>query len=252
MKNLMVANLKGNSKRYDVKSLTKLLKAQIENSLDVGWKKKDIVIIANFDFEYMGVRTVQTDLNDFCWTGSKVFAVKWYYENTDYKGVIWSHDLDAWQNVPFLKPKFKHVGISQYSKPKYNGGSVFWRHQGKDILDEVVRLLTDNQEVREEPTLNRVLKSKQFRRRVTLLNNTFNVGCSGFVKRYEASIKPICVCHFHPYNRIAWETHTMDRNQIGDDKIPVSRRLERLIRKYYTDLPIKLKGDHKCQKKTKK
>ena len=80
-----------------------------------------------------------------------------------------------------------------------------------------------------------------------MVNNTFNVGCSGFVKRYNRSIKPIHVCHFHPYNRIAWETHTLDRNGIGE--IPVSIRLERLIRKYYPNLPIKLKGDRHGKKK---
>jgi len=72
-----------------------------------------------------------------------------------------------------------------------------------------------------EPTLNRVLTSKQYRDRVTVLNNTFNVGCSGFAKRWERSLKPIRVSHFHRYNRTAWETHALDRNGLDEKGLAV-------------------------------
>ena len=65
------------------------------------------------------------------------------------------------------------------------------------------------------------------------------MGCSGFVKRYERAEKPIKVLHFHPTNRIAWETHALDRNQIGE--IPISSQLENLLRKHY-DLATELAG----------
>ncbi|MCD6436629.1 MAG: hypothetical protein J7L15_09665, partial [Clostridiales bacterium] len=85
---------------------------------------------------------------------------------------------------------------------------------------------------------------------VTNINNTFNVGCSGYVKRWNRSIKPIRVCHFHPYNKIAWETHTLDRSGLG--LISVSDRLEKLLRKYYPDLAKELSIDGKKAQKERK
>ena len=64
------------------------------------------------------------------------------------------------------------------------------------------------------------------------------MGCSGFVVRLARSEKPIKVCHFHPYNRLSWETHALDRNQINE--IAVTVRLEKLIRKYYPFLATEL------------
>jgi len=250
MKNLLVANQRDN-KRYNQKALEQMLKAQVENSLDCGWNKEDIIILSNFEFKHMGVKANPIALNEFCFTGSKVFGVKWLFENTDTE-VVWAHDLDAWQNVPFECPDFKDIGVACYSRPKFNGGSIFWRKTSKDILDEVVKTLTEDKANREEPTLNKILKLDKYIGRVTELNNTFNVGCSGYVKRYYYSHKPIRVCHFHPYNRIAWETHVLDRNDIGCSSVSI--RLERVIRKYYHKLPIKLKGDfnEKKRKEAKK
>lgn len=232
MKNFMVANInKESNSRYSFDNLDVLLKAQVDNSLDLGWNIDDIILIANFDYEFMGVKSIKTKLNTTCLTGSKMFSIKWLFENTDIDEVIFAHDLDCWQNVWFSEPEFADVGIARYSSKKFNGGSLFWRRSALDIVNLVVETIIDKGEVREEPTLNKILKSNEYTDRVTVVNNTFNVGCSGFVKRYNRSIKPIHVCHFHPYNTIAWETHALDRNKI--DEVAITVRLERLLRKYY-------------------
>jgi hypothetical protein len=233
MKNFMVANLPSNG-AYNKHRLDLLLKAQIENSLDLGWRPEDIVIISNFHYEYMGIESKVYRLNDTCMTGSKIFGVHRLYLTAQEKGPIWAHDLDCWQNDFFEEPEYKDIGIAQYSNSKYNGGSLFWRASGVDILHKIHSELIDNEEEREEPALNRILKSDEFKNRVTVVNNTFNVGCSGYVKRYERSVKPVKVLHFHPDNRIAWETHALDRNEIGE--IGITVRLERIIRKYYPHL----------------
>lgn len=240
MKNFMVANLRENDKRYSKEQIEILLKAQIENSLDLGWKVEEIIILANFDFEFMGVKTEKFNLNNFCLTGSKMWGIKWLLEDKPIK-IVWTHDLDCWQNVKFESPKFKDVGITTYSRPKLNGGSVFWKYSSKDIIDEVVKTLEEEKATREEPILNKILKSDKYKDRVTIIDNTYNVGCSGFVPRYERSEKPIKVCHFNPENRLAWETHVLDRNELGEENVSVGRRLERLVRKYYPNLAIKLK-----------
>ncbi len=161
-----------------------------------------------------------------------MFGIKYLYDN-DMVGdeTIWAHDLDAWQNVSFDCPEMKDVGIASYNIKKYNGGSVFWTKKARDIADKVIELILSEDKTYEENSLNKIFRSKEYRGRVTELNNTFNVGCSGYVTRWAKSVKPIRVCHFHPYNRIAWETHALDRNAIGDKG--VSDRLDRVLRRYY-------------------
>jgi len=239
MKNFMVANI-SKHKRYDGDKVKLLIKAQIENSLDLGWSLKDIILLANFDYEFMGVKALKTKLNKSCLTGSKVFGIKYLFDNNlvDDNEVIWAHDLDAWQNVWFEYPKIKDVGITCYSTSKFNGGSIFWSKRAKDIIDEIVNIINENNENKEEPTLNNVLKSKKYKDRVEIVNRTFNVGCSGYVVRWMDSIKPLRVCHFHPYNSTAWETHALDRN--GLDVVGITPRLEKIIRKYYSNLSTKL------------
>jgi FkbM family methyltransferase len=239
-KNCIVGNFSG-GKRYKLNNLTTLINAQIENSLELGWRPEDIILISNFDYEFMGVRSLNVPLNQQCLTGSKMFGMKHLFDQgliQEWDGVVWAHDLDAWQNMPFGIPSFKDVGIVCYSNAKFNGGSIFWSARAGDIVQEVIRIITSDQQQKEEPTLNAVLKSPQFSDRITVLNNTYNVGCSGYVVRYDKSIKPLRVCHFHPYNRLAWETHALDRN--GLDTKGISDRLERVIRKYYPDLPTEL------------
>lgn len=240
----MVANVTEGG-RYCKEEVELLLKAHIENLLDLGWKKENIDILSNIDFSFMDVSTRKIKLNDFCLKGSKMFGLSWLIENNLFNDIIHASDLDAWQNVWFEPPKFKDVGITTYSRPKLNGGSSFWKPTSIDIIDKIINTITETKAEREEPTLNLILKSKEYRDRVTIINNTFNVGCSGFIPRYQRSEKPIKVCHFNVRNSIAWETHTLDRN--GINEIAVDRRLERLIRKYYTDLPIKLskKGERR-------
>jgi len=247
MKLFMVANVQETgryAKRYSLDKISVLLKAQIENSLEIGWTPESMIILSNIDFEFMGVKTIIAPMTKVCLTGSKIFALKWYFENWNIDDVImneivWAKDLDCWQNIWFDTPIFDgDVGAAQYSNPKFNGGSIFWKSGSTDIIAAIVEELISNSEVSEEPTINKIFKSKKYIDRISILNYTYNVGCSGFEPRFEKSIKPIHVCHFHPSNSVAWEIHALDREGIG--QIAVTVRLERLLRKYYPNLATNL------------
>jgi hypothetical protein len=237
MKNLIVANYQRENQSFD--TIEPFVKAQIENSLDLDWAIEDILFISNFDYEYMGVEAIVADLNVFCMTGSKIFAEEFVINNhLNNNDVIFSHDLDAWQNELFECPVFSDIGLSEYSKPRFNGGVRFLKSSALDIIQDIKNEIIKTQSNKEEPIINKVLKKPIYKDRVTTLNYTYNVGCSGFVKRYLNAEKPVKVCHFHPNNRIAWETHTMDRNAINGRS--VSERLETLIRKYFPTIATKL------------
>ena len=160
-------------------------------------------------------------------------------DNTEYEGPFWAHDLDAWQNAPITCPKFKDAGFAPYSRRKINGGVQFWKRSGCDILEAVVVELVKNKAAREEPTLDKFCLDNK---RVTILNSKYNVGCSGFLPRYNrADEYPVKVCHFHPDNRIAWQTHRLDRNATG--VVSVTPELESVVRKYYPKLQTKLDAE---------
>lgn len=253
MLNLMVANISSHN-RYSKELTVPMIKAQIENSLELGWKSGDICLISNFDFEYSDVKAINVKLNSQCLTGSKMFALHWLLNPPklsilrgcslfpDLSNLerfpIFAHDLDAWQNYTF-EVDFGDVGISTYSSSKFNGGVVFWRLSAKDIIDEIVDTLI-NGEQKEEPTINKLLTST-YKDRTTILNSTFNVGCSGFVERLTRAEKPIKIVHLNPYNRIAWETHMLDRNGIAE--VSVCPRLEKILRKYFPFLATELSDE---------
>jgi hypothetical protein len=224
------------SDRYGLERIKVLLKAQIDNSLELGWKCGYIIVLTNFEFEFMGIKAEQIKFNPLCPTASKMYGVKHLLENIPKKEVIWSHDLDAWQNHWFDCPDFKDVGAGTYNYRKFNGGSVFWRPSGIDLMNEIINTLESEEATYEENVLNRVFKANPDR--VTMLNFTYNVGCSNYRQRYRDSEKPVKVLHFHPYNRIAWETQALDRCGMG--KKGISDRLESLLRRYY-DLATELK-----------
>jgi len=249
VKRLLVANKQKTGKsRYFHEKMEIMLKAQIDNLLEVGWKTDDIILLTNFDFEFMNIKAEIIKLNNFCLSGSKMWGIQFLFDNGRVNEVIHVSDLDCWQNAWFDCPIFDgDIGACEYSNPKFNGGSIFWKPGAKDIVDEVIRVLTEAQAKSEEPTLNKIFRSDKYKDRVSVLNSTYNVGCSGFFERLTRSEKPIKICHFQPQNTVAWEIHGLNRDGIGE--IAATVRLERLLRKYYPDLATELKDEDVPQQK---
>jgi hypothetical protein len=129
------------------------LRLQIENSLRLGWDKEDIIVITNFPFEYMDVKSYIVD--DICrWSA---FANKMVVINEMIqKGIIndnfWLHDCDAYQLVSFVFPEeCKDVNFVRHApgREKPQGGSVFYRKEAFDIisvLSEAIRLFKPTKE----------------------------------------------------------------------------------------------------------
>lgn len=230
MKNCLTANVTESS-RYKLDKIKVLLDAQILNSLDVGWLPKDIILTTNFEYNLYGVKAHRIEFNPLCPTASKMYGVRYALQECD---CLWAHDLDAWQNVWFDLPDMKDVAGATYNNHKFNGGSIFWKQSAMDIVDKIIDMLEEEEATYEENVLNRVFKDKKNRDRVTKLNFTYNVGCSNYRQRWGDSDKidgQIKIAHFHPYNRIAWETHALDRCHLGVKGI--SDRLESLLRTHY-------------------
>jgi hypothetical protein len=232
VKNLMVANYRPHGRITEI-DLRKLVIAQIENSLDVGWAASDIVVMANFELE-VSVTLVRAPLNESCLTGSKMFGLRRLFEQgmIDGPDVWWTHDLDAWQNDWFDPPELADIGLAEYSTPKFNGGSVFLRSAARDLVSAIVSRIEERNEQREEPAINTILRSVKYKHRVTTVNSTYNVGCSGYAPRYLRSLKPVRVSHFHPTGGASWRTHVDGVNPVGIGSVS-PRLLKFLVERFH-------------------
>ena len=55
----MVANLTDKN-RYKKENIETLIQAQIENSLESHWAKKDIILLTNFDYEFLDIKSINS------------------------------------------------------------------------------------------------------------------------------------------------------------------------------------------------
>jgi hypothetical protein len=231
VKNLLVANFRPHG-RVKETELRGMVEAQIENSLAVGWQASDIVVVTNLTFD-APVTLVRAPLNESCLTGSKMFALEHLFS----LGMIredemwWAHDLDAWQNFWFDEPEIADIGLTEYSRPSFNGGSVFLRASSRDLIQAITDQIRQDKMMREEPAIDRVLRRPAHAKRVTVLNSTYNVGCSAYAVRYQRSNQPILVSHFHPRG-ISWRTHVWGWNSLNTPSV-VPRLVAVLVRRFY-------------------
>ena len=121
------------------------LKLQVENSLNLGWPKEDIIVITNFPFEHMGVKAhIATDICRWSAFVNKLVVI----DEMIKKGVVndnfWLHDADAYQLVPFSFPEnCKDVGFTQHApgRQKPQGGSSFYRKSAYDIVEAIATMI---------------------------------------------------------------------------------------------------------------
>ena len=133
-----------------------LVKVQIENSFELGWKKEDIILATNFNFEYGGIKSmVLTDVDFFDRKpqASKINAILKLFEGglIDSKELYWFHDFDAYQLEPFteseLALKNDEMGVADYNGRKFGGvnrwntASMFFRIDSHDIFQKMKDLV---------------------------------------------------------------------------------------------------------------
>lgn len=235
MKNLLL--YVNPSKKFDDET-EKLAKVQIHNSLDLGWKREDILLVTNFPYEFMGVKAYQVP--DSCFNtihkqATKVDTMVYLFE----KGFIqdhlyWLHDFDAFQREWITEEELGldgyDIGLTDYGRePKWNGGSTFLRQTTKDLYQEMKDGMyrenkgrTEKKPLNEEDILMLMFKKNfnNIQERANRLNISYNFGIKRMELCYNKALHPIRVLHFHP-ERVysgwgrAFDIVTTSRNEIG-------------------------------------
>lgn len=200
----------GPKKRFTKEDL-KLAKIQIDNSLDLGWKKEDIFFVTDFDFEYNGVKSfvIEGDIfYPFDLKANKIPVIVFLLK----KGLIeqdelfWCHDLDAYENY---RIKERELGLEQFDlglthyfyKPEWQCGSFFFKSGAYDIfelVDETTRKRPHNSR-NNEKTLTWLIKHNAIdEKRYKKLNTTYNLMKRSLDVTFGAAFKPLRVLHFRP------------------------------------------------------
>jgi len=219
MKNLMVyvSPAGGFNEEYGL-----LTKVQIDNSLNLGWKPEDILLVTSFDYEYNGVKAVVVSLDNFCAVRPRSIKTSIIPNLIDLgtvkKGELyWNHDLDAFQmdtiNESELGLESLDLGLTDYGwRSRWCMGSFFFKESAGDIFklmkpeifndieDETVMMgLTGN-------------NANNVNERSKRLNITYNFGQRNVESNYEKATKPIKVVHFHPSRKAILDIFMYGKN----------------------------------------
>jgi len=207
LKNILI-HLNGPDYEWQ-KEVEPLLKIQIDNSLRF-WKREDIVLVTNFEYEYNGIKALVLPDSFYCDFKPTVTKVKVIYHLIG-RGIDgWFHDLDAFQLEPIDFTLTKDMALTDYGattiRPSYgkrwSTGSWFFKREAKDLFFDILyRCIVDN--VNEEAALGRILKeNRSLLRRIEKLNITYNFATRkrDVEKTMQIAEKPLKVLHFHPYD----------------------------------------------------
>jgi len=255
------------SKEFD-KNTEITAKIQIENSLDLGWKIEDILLVTNFPYEYMGVKSTIVDdsyFNESNPTNTKFWAIAhMFWDNLIENNLYWAHDFDCFQLEPISEFEImeemdgRDVGICDYgSTHKYSGGSVFFKKSAKIVFMRIREVMeeygTGEQEAATSLAQNNLTwivggmsnpqnrmipgnfrDSEYIKSRIKTIDFTYNFWHNNLKRRYIGSKKPIRTLHFNVFYNIGKEGNKFDLysgdNHLGIDFI--GDRLTKIFNKY--------------------
>lgn len=248
MKNLMVyispTGSFYNPRKDLINDAGSLVKVQIENSLALGWKKKDIMLVTNFDYRYGVVKAKVLKNVEFFERkpqGSKINAIiKLFERGMIKKGeVYWFHDLDAYQLEPITKDEIDlanaDMAITDYGvSTMWSTGVIFFNKNSRDIFEGTKNIMyRDN--ISEELALGKLIRSnKNIAARIKKLNKSYNFTPPRLKYSYKKASKPLKVAHFHLAGGAGrFEVKNPLAFFMGENELHIPLITERLIRIFH-------------------
>lgn len=217
-----------------------LVKVQIDNSLDLGWKKEDILLITNFDYEYNGIKALVIGDEGFCVhspiSTKTTTIVNLFERGLIGEGLYWSHDFDAFQLVEIPETEIElgnaDMGACPFArKPKFAGGSLFFKKGARDIFEEIKKVIVEHQAIDENALTYITERDTGLKKRVKTMNISYNFLPYNIVSCYKVAIKPLRVAHFHPFGgmrQLKWQ-NALEIFK-GKNRLKMSLLPERLIK----------------------
>lgn len=181
-----------------------LVKIQIDNSLSLGWKPEDILLVTNFPYKYNRVISTVAGPECYCkahWPATKIYTIiDLFNRGLIGRDLYWYHDFDCYQLVPFQdgEPGLEgaDIGLTNYGRmPRLCSASIFFRQEARDIFISVKGLVDNGASSSEEMAIAKLPRS--MRRRIKHLNITWAFHKFNLRSCYKIVDKPIRAAHFH-------------------------------------------------------
>lgn len=207
MKNLMIWISGTGGFNAEAKTLIKI---QIENSLRLGWRKEDILLVTNFPYEYMGVKAIQVK-GDY-WIGVRPRSIN----TTAIPGLVkegiiedgyiyWNHDVDAFQ-LQTISPE--ELGLDDYDagftdygwKPRWCMGSFFVKSSIAPFIEALTPIVESD--IEDEDAVQMTMeKYPEMAKRIKRMNVAYNMGQRKVDENARRANGNPKVAHFHPHKR---------------------------------------------------
>lgn len=241
MKNLLIYT--GPQKQFSDEDAT-LAKIQIDNSLNLGWKKEDILFVTDFPFEYNGIKSTTLNENvyyDFDPRANKIPVITHLIENgfIEADKLYWAHDLDAYENFKINESDLGlenfDLGLTHYTyKPEWQCGSIFFKKSSYDIFKLIDRTTKEKPHFsrNNEKTLTKLINDNKIDpKRYKRLNPTYNLMKKYLQTVYPKADHPIKVLHFRPSDQDpALSAPTLDMFMHGKNNLKIPLMSDRLIK----------------------
>ena len=204
-------------------------KAQIDNSLRLGWNPKDVIVCTNLDFAYKDVTIIR--LNDICQYNkyfNKQYGIAELLSQNLIDEPFWFHDFDDWQLIPFTFPNFDgDIGLCKYNNfTQWNTGSIFVKPASKDIWELIVSFMKFNEnhpdllQTGDENVFNFIYNVyDEIKSRFIELDTKYNVGCTQFMDRLQKATGPVFIGAFKPGHK-GYDLF-LENNLVPDDLIEI-------------------------------
>lgn len=227
MKNLLIYTSKEG--KFDPENEV-LAKIQVDNSRDLGWFNKDIMVVTNFDWEYQGVKSIVIPNvhSPVEYASNKAYVIKFLLDNGMLPDdLYWYHDFDAFENYQVslgMIGAYVDFAICRYGyKDEFQCGSFFFRPSAVDIFEVWLEEMAGRVRPRmDEKYLTKLVREGRVRE-LWELNITYNLTqrLPNMPKEYAKAVEPIQVVHFHPnytfytHDKTNLEIFMYGQNRIG-------------------------------------
>ncbi len=262
MKNLLIYINPKHDFGYEEKTTVKI---QIDNSLSLGWKPEDILLITNFPYEYNGIKSIIVGDENYCDFHpqlSKINTLVNLFESGFFKPDIlyFYHDLDVFQNEVITQSELESelgsadLGATDKGRmPMWNTGTLVFKSSAADIFcwlkdilfkfrvdeEHALWILCGNDFYLDESqtefikgyTNQDIPALKDINQRVKKINITYNFRMWNLKSTFPMAKKPIKAIHFHPLTYMLYNPsiNEIDFFMYGKNKINTILMPERLI-----------------------
>ncbi len=212
----------------------------IDNSISLGWKREDIILVINFPWEYNGVRAIVVPNDHYIAVrprSLKTAIIPYLIDNgiMEKGNIYWNHDVDAFQADVITEEELGlsdfDCGLTDYGwRPRWCLGSFFIKSTSRDIFEKADKIIRTD--IEDETALMMLTEDPAIASRCKRINISYNFGMRHIASNYEKAIKPLKVLHFSPDSL---RMPTLKMFMYGDNEIkqPLMDARLRKIFKYH-------------------